>query len=611
MGKQGLLNFVGGCSGALPAHIAALAKRVKDVTPRRLPELPEFPTLQLSSTEAFFQTSKFQLVGGKANVNGSKEFTMCVHTHKWDEALEMCQEQIANGADLLDFNLDSALLDGKWALSKFVRMCTGDPVVGKVPFMVGSRSWIVLEEGLKHVQGKAIVNAICLSIGEEKFLLAAEKARQFGAAIICMVIDEKGRAETYQDKVRIAMRMYELLRSKLDFPPEDIIFDLNLLKVGIEEHRYRAIDHINAVAEIKRRCPCVSTCCGLNNVSLAVRGLSQLRESMHSVFLYHAIQNGLDMAICEPGKLPRYSDVDDGTRKICEEIILDKSSGGDHVERFLAHAAVLWGYGMDDYADYNDYGGDYQIMPYTENLLAEKQVEENFMCPVQKKTPLHTMMYAAGTISGSAFTAFGSKAGTGYQMQRFMNNFNTNRLIAFSSISAWMGQGGSPLAPGASILLDSYTIWTKWQSMLGIASTVQWGPIGDIGLRRTIYGSRDVFAAFSMGQELISAGDTQYIERVLSQQNELPDFFGIAYVDDAIQTEWDGLGKINIKIQDKQDVITLKMRAKTPVSKLVGAYCAARGVAQVAFTLHGRPIPFDATIAQLNLGLNDVIFANS
>ncbi|CAE7027101.1 mtr [Symbiodinium natans] len=343
--KDGILNFVGGCCGTFPSHIAAVCKKVKDCPVRKLPEIPKYPTMMLSGLEpcSVDKEAGFQWVGERCNLMGSAKFKKLVDAYKWDEAMEVCVAQCEKKADILDFNFDSDLIDGQSAMSKFMRLCVTEPTVAKLPFMIDSSKWPVVEEGLKCVQGKCIVNSISLKVGEEEFLRQAKLCMRYGAAVVIMAFDEKGQAATFEDKVRICQRSYRVLRENLDFPPEDVIFDCNVLTIatGLPEHNSYAIDFINAVAEIKRTCPCVSFSGGLSNLSFSFRGLNSLRDAMHSVFLYHAIPKGLNMSIVNPGGLPRYDDIDAHSRKLAEEVILNQSADGKHVERFLEYAEAV------------------------------------------------------------------------------------------------------------------------------------------------------------------------------------------------------------------------------------------------------------------------------
>merc|ERR1719171_1686278 len=341
-GKDGILNFVGGCCGTFPSHIAKLVEKLKVCPPRPLPEVPKYPTMQLSGLEPAFVRPEdgFTLVGERCNLMGSPKFRKLVDNNKYDEAMEVCIAQTGKAADVLDFNFDSDLIDGQTAMGKFMRMCVTEPAVAKLPFMIDSSKWPVIEEGLKWVQGKSIVNSISLKVGEEEFLRQAKLCQRYGAAVVVMAFDEQGQAATFEDKVRICTRSYNLMRSKLDFNPQDIIFDCNVLTIatGLPEHNSYGIDFINAVAEIKRTCPCVNFSGGLSNLSFSFRGLNSVRDAMHSVFLYHGIPRGLNMSIVNPGSLPRYTDIDEKTRTLMEEVILNKSADGNHVERMLKFA---------------------------------------------------------------------------------------------------------------------------------------------------------------------------------------------------------------------------------------------------------------------------------
>merc|ERR1719473_2449268 len=261
------------------------------------------------------------------------KFKKLVEGYKWDDAMEICMAQVEKGADVLDFNFDTDLIDGKTAMGRFMRMCVTEPEVARKPFMIDSSKWEVIEEGLKWVQGKSIVNSISLKPGEEEFLRTAKLVQRYGAAVVLMAFDEQGQAATYEDKVRICQRSYKLLREELDFNPQDIIFDCNVLTIatGLPEHNSYGIDFINAVEQLKKTCPCVSFSGGLSNLSFSFRGLNKVRYAMHSVFLQHAIPKGLNMSIVNPGGLPRYQDIDENTRKLCDEVILNKSKDGKHV----------------------------------------------------------------------------------------------------------------------------------------------------------------------------------------------------------------------------------------------------------------------------------------
>ena len=225
-------------------------------------------------------------------------------------------------------------------MGKFMRLCVTEPNVAKLPFMIDSSKFPVVEEGLKCVQGKSIVNSISLEVGEEELLRQAKLCMRYGAGVVIMAFDEQGQAATFEERVRICLRNYRVLRQKIDFPPEDIIFVCNVLTTatGLPEHNSYAIDFINAVAEIKRTCPCVSFSGGLSNLSLSFRGLNSFRDAKHSVSFYQAVPKGLNMSIVNPGGLPRYSDIDAHTRKMADEVILNESADGKHVERFLEYA---------------------------------------------------------------------------------------------------------------------------------------------------------------------------------------------------------------------------------------------------------------------------------
>merc|ERR1719235_2087751 len=331
------LNIVGGCCGTFPSHIAAVKKALGHFTPRVPPVLE--PKMRLSGLEPFEQINgNFTNIGERCNLLGSRKFKRLIENNQWDDALEIAREQVENGAQILDFNFDTDLLDGVSAMGKFMRLCVTDPLISKVPFVIDSSKWDVIEEGLKWVQGKCIVNSTSLKNGEERFLKEAKCCMKHGAALVVMAFDEEGQAVTREDKVRICTRAYKLLKS-INFNMCDIIFDVNVLTIatGLPEHNGYGLDFILAVEDIHKACPEVSFSGGLSNLSFSFRGLDELREAMHSCFLALAIPRGLNMSIVNAGQLPVYSDIPEDMRKLCCEEI----PNGDHVERILALAEEM------------------------------------------------------------------------------------------------------------------------------------------------------------------------------------------------------------------------------------------------------------------------------
>merc|ERR1719159_1357504 len=335
------LNIVGGCCGTFPSHIAAVKKALGNAKPRVPPVLE--PKLRLSGLEPFEQINgNFTNIGERCNLLGSRKFKRLIEQNKWDDALEIAREQVENGAQILDFNFDTDLLDGVTAMGKFMRLCVTDPLISKVPFMIDSSKWEVIEEGLKWVQGKCIVNSTSLKAGEETFLHHARCAMQHGAALVVMAFDEEGQATSCEDKVRISLRMYDLLKG-IGFNLHDIIYDVNVLTIatGLPEHNAYGLDFILAVEDIKKQCPEVSFSGGLSNLSFSFRGLDELREAMHSCFLALAIPRGLNMSIVNAGMLPVFDDIPKEMRELCCQTILNESPNNDHVERILALAEEM------------------------------------------------------------------------------------------------------------------------------------------------------------------------------------------------------------------------------------------------------------------------------
>lgn len=336
---EGLLNMVGGCCGTFPAHIAAAHAAISNCAPRQVNSSnpPSDQFMRLSGLEPLYLTKQlgFVNIGERCNLMGSLKFKRLISERKWDLALEIARDQADNGAQILDFNFDADLIDGKATMGKFLKFCATEPQIARLPFMIDSSKWEVIEEGLQCVQGKPIVNSISLKGGEETFLSQARLVKLYGAAVVVMAFDEQGQAVTFEDKVRICERSFNLLTTKVGFKASDIIFDCNVLTIGtgLAEHNAYGIDFIRAITEIKRRCPGCYTSGGLSNLSFSFRGLDQLREAMHSVFLFHAIPSGLDMAIVNAGALPIYEDVERDLRTLLEDLILNRSE--EATERLL------------------------------------------------------------------------------------------------------------------------------------------------------------------------------------------------------------------------------------------------------------------------------------
>ncbi len=336
--RAGLLNIVGGCCGTTPAHIAAIAAAVAGVPPRRLPVLPAHT--RLSGLEPFVITpeTNFVNVGERTNVTGSAQFKKLILQGEFDKALAVAKQQVENGAQIIDINMDDGMLDAEAALGRFLRLIAAEPDIARVPLMLDSSKWAVLETGLKWVQGKCVVNSISLKEGEAEFLRQAGLIRRYGAAVVVMAFDESGQADTLERKVAICARAYDLLTGRLDFPPEDIIFDPNIFAIGtgIAEHDGYAVAFIEAARKLKRRFPLSHVSGGVSNVSFSFRGNMPLREAMHSVFLYHAIRAGMDMGIVNAGGMPLYDDIAPELRALLEGLVL--ATDPDATEKLMAAA---------------------------------------------------------------------------------------------------------------------------------------------------------------------------------------------------------------------------------------------------------------------------------
>ncbi|MGZ8247904.1 methionine synthase [Methylomagnum sp.] len=343
--EQGFLNIVGGCCGTSPAVIKAVHDALEHFPPRRVPVIE--PQCRLSGLEPFNigPDSLFVNVGERTNVTGSAAFRRLIREEKYEAALDVARSQVESGAQVIDINMDEGMLDSKGAMVRFLNLIASEPDIARVPVMLDSSKWDILEAGLKCLQGKGIVNSISMKEGEEAFLHHAKLVRRYGAAVIVMAFDEVGQADTVERKVEICARAYKLLTEKLDFPPEDIIFDPNIFAVatGIEEHNRYGLDFIEAVKTIKDSLPHALISGGVSNVSFSFRGNNPVREAIHAVFLYHAIKNGMDMGIVNAGQLAIYEDIPEELRDVIEDVILARTP--EATERLLAIADKYRGEG--------------------------------------------------------------------------------------------------------------------------------------------------------------------------------------------------------------------------------------------------------------------------
>ena len=335
---RGYLNLAGGCCGTGPAHIRAIADAVSPSAPREI-KTPDIKC-RLSGLEPFNigSDSLFVNVGERTNVTGSAKFKRLILNNELAEALDVARDQVENGAQIIDINMDEGMLDAHAAMGTFLNLIASEPDISRVPIMIDSSKWEIIEEGLKRVQGKSIVNSISLKEGEEAFIAQATLCRRYGAAVIVMAFDEDGQADTAARKIEICQRSYDVLVNKVGFPPEDIIFDPNVFAVatGIEEHNNYAVDFIEATAWITQNLPHAKVSGGISNVSFSFRGNNPVREAIHSVFLYHAIQAGLSMGIVNAGQLAVYDDLDPALKKAVEDVILNRTP--DATENLLAIA---------------------------------------------------------------------------------------------------------------------------------------------------------------------------------------------------------------------------------------------------------------------------------
>ncbi|MBD3671803.1 MAG: methionine synthase [Gammaproteobacteria bacterium] len=345
--EDGFLNIIGGCCGTAPEHIQAIAEAVNPHEPRKLPEIPVECRLSGLEPLNIAADSLFVNVGERANVTGSAKFKRLILEGNFDEALDVCREQVENGAQVIDVNMDEAMLDGIEAMTNYLNLASSEPDIARVPVMVDSSKWEIIEAGLKCIQGKGIVNSISLKEGKDQFLEHARLCRRYGAAVVVMAFDEKGQADTYERKTEICKRSYDILVDEVGIPPEDIIFDPNIFAVatGIEEHNNYAVDFIEATQWIKENLPHAKVSGGVSNVSFSFRGNNPVREAIHAVFLYHAIKAGMDMGIVNAGQLAVYEEIPAELRERVEDVILNRRD--DATDRLLEIADKYKGDGSE------------------------------------------------------------------------------------------------------------------------------------------------------------------------------------------------------------------------------------------------------------------------
>ena len=349
--KEELINIIGGCCGTTPEHIKAIADVAKKYKPRVPPVLDHLPRYAGLEPLVVFKESNFVNVGERTNVTGSAKFKKLIKEEKYEDALAIARHQVEGGAQVIDVNMDEGMLDSEEVMKKFLHLIASEPDISKLPIMIDSSKWSVIEEGLKCVQGKSIVNSISLKEGEEKFKESALKVKMYGASVIVMAFDENGQADNYEKKIAICKRAYDILTKDVGFPAEDIIFDPNILTVatGIEEHNNYAVDYLNATKWIKENLPGAQVSGGVSNISFSFRGNDRVREAMHSAFLYHAIKAGMDMGIVNPGMLEVYEEIPKDLLERVEDVLLNRRD--DATERLVDFAETIKSKGKEQVKD--------------------------------------------------------------------------------------------------------------------------------------------------------------------------------------------------------------------------------------------------------------------
>jgi 5-methyltetrahydrofolate--homocysteine methyltransferase len=339
--ENSFVNIIGGCCGTTPDHIKAISQVVADRDHRRIPFKSTLTEVSGLETLTIEKEKNFINIGERTNVSGSRKFARLIREGNYEEALSVARNQVEGGAQILDVNLDDGMLDAEKEMVKFLNMLASDPEISRLPIMIDSSKWEVIEAGLKCFQGKCIVNSISLKNGESEFIELAKKIHAYGAAVVVMAFDEKGQAASLERRIEICERAYHLLVNKAHFPAQDIIFDPNILAIatGIHEHNNYAVDYIRATRWIKDNLPHAKVSGGVSNLSFSFRGNKLVREAMHSVFLFHAIKAGMDMGIVNPGMLQIYDEIPEPLKEFVEDVVLNRKE--DATERLLEYAETI------------------------------------------------------------------------------------------------------------------------------------------------------------------------------------------------------------------------------------------------------------------------------
>lgn len=531
--SSGITNIIAGGAGTLPHHMKALA--TQSCVPRgKLGPVP-YAKLELAGLHLISCAPEdgLRLIGQRCNMNGCKDFSSHVEAYKfakpgsrWEAAVETAAKQLEESADMLEVNLDSEVLDTKWAMRRFLQLLSLDPRTANAPLVISSSKWDVIEEGLRVAPGKCLVNAASLVQGEAAFLNVARACLRYGAAIVVILLEprlhEIQKDGTQQEPLRlhdllsVAQRTYKLLRGKLDFPAADIVFDCGLGALQKEALWAGPRITLDCIEEVRSSCPGVSIVSNMNDWTAPLHHVNGIREALSSTFLFHAVPKGLNLVLANPGALPRYTDLEATTKTICNEVVLEHSSDNGHMQRLMKLLGPM---------TEAPSAGEADPAPETKSTRSTAT-------PAPKiKQPISALVQATGTINASLFQLFGSKSHAANVFHRLQTALGIKRTVHFSSISVYMGQGGSGPITGASSYMDALSMWERHQGYSNCSVTVLWGAIGEIGLRKAIYGSRDVFAQFDLGQKLINPADTQFLMRAVVCNPFMPEFVGLAYLD--------------------------------------------------------------------------------